>query len=272
MGKKMDLKAYTSANRKAWEEAAPLHRRQNFESLKAAFEVPGHSCLDEIETEMLLTLQVAGKNVAQLCCNNGRELLSVKNLGAAHCVGFDGAEGFITQARALAKAGNIDCAFVCTDIYDIAPEHHRTFDLVTITIGVLTWMPDLPRFFGIADRLLRPGGAMFIYEQHPILDMFKSGTADDPVEWEWPYFTREPYIETTGLDYYSGGTYESEPLYSFTHTMSDVIMSGVDTGFAVEHFKERPKHISNTWYNVEHHEFKLPMSYTLVFRKPGNRA
>ncbi len=95
----MKRKNFTDANREAWDEAAPLHRGQNMESLLAAFRTPGYSCLDEIETERIQALGVAGKDVAQLCCNNGRELLSVKNMGAARCVGFDGAKGFIEQAR-----------------------------------------------------------------------------------------------------------------------------------------------------------------------------
>ncbi len=85
----MDRKNITSANREAWEEAAPLHRAQNMERLISAFREPGYSCLDAVETARLRALGVAGKDVAQLCCNNGQELLSVKNLGAARCVGFE---------------------------------------------------------------------------------------------------------------------------------------------------------------------------------------
>ncbi len=100
----MNRKSFTDANREAWDQAAALHRSQNMESLLAGFRRPGHSCLDEIETERLQALGVAGKDVAQLCCNNGRELLSVKNMGAGRCVGFDAAKGFIEQARELAAA------------------------------------------------------------------------------------------------------------------------------------------------------------------------
>jgi hypothetical protein len=75
-------------------------------------------------------------------------------------------------------------------------------------------------------------------------------------------------VDTDGLDYYGGTTYESKPLYSFLHKMSDVIMGGINAGLAVEHFEERPNHISNTWYNAEAREPQLPMSFTLVLRKP----
>ncbi len=264
----MDNKQIIEANRAAWDEAAPLHRSQNMDDLKAAFSKPGHSCLNEIETGILKELGIKGKDVAQLCCNNGQELLSVKNSGAGRCVGFDGADGFVAQARELAKAGSIECEFVCTDIFEVDEAYDASFDLVTITIGVLSWMPDLGAFFDVADRLLRPGGAFFLYEQHPILEMFYVGKAGDPVDFEMSYFKTDAYVDTDGLDYYGGGTYESKPLYSFIHKMSDVIMAGIDRGMTIEQFQERPEHISNAWYNVEAHEHRMPMSYTLVFRKP----
>jgi len=264
----MNRKDVTSANREAWEEAAPLHRAQNMERLTAAFREPGYSCLDEVETARLLALGVAGKDVAQLCCNNGRELLSVENLGARRCVGFDGAEGFIEQARELAAAGGLACEFVCTDIYEVPADYNTSFDLVTITIGVLSWMPDLPGFLAVAARLLRPGGALFIYEQHPILDMIEPGRAEEPVAWDYSYFRREPFVDLDGLDYYGGETYEAKPLTSFHHRLSDVIMAGLACGLAVEHIEELPGHISNSWYNVERQGPKLPMSYTLVLRQP----
>ena len=265
----MKRKDITSANREAWDEAAPLHRAQNMERLTAAFGEPGYSCLDEVETARLRELGVAGKDVAQLCCNNGRELLSVKNLGAARCVGFDGAEGFVAQARELAAAGGLVCEFVCSDVYEIPADYDSSFDLVTITIGVVSWMPDLAGFFAVAARLLRPGGAVFVYEQHPILLMIEPGKADEPVSWDYSYFHSEPFIETDGLDYYGGGTYESKPMTSFQYSLSDVVMAGLASGLSVEHLEELPGHISNAWYNVERQGPELPMSYTLVLGKPG---
>lgn len=259
-------RAVRAANLEAWDEAAPIHARHNQAQLIEQFEQPGFSCLDEIETRHLEALGVAGKDVAQICCNNGRELLSVKNLGAARCVGFDGAPTFIEQARDLAQAAGLDVEFVCGDVYDIDPAYAQGFDLATITIGVLGWMPDLHRFFGVAASLLRPGGALFIYEQHPILEMLEPGEADTPVKWELSYFNKEPYVEH-GLDYYGGETYDAKPATSFQHTMAEIIMAGVGNGLAVEHFEEHPHHISNTWYNVESAGIGLPMCYTLVLRK-----
>lgn len=262
----MKREAYTAANIEAWDEAAPLHREQNMSQLLADFADPDFLCLEDIEIQILREIDVSGKDVAQICCNNGRELLSIKRLGARRCVGFDGAQEFIDQAVELSQASGSDCEFVCTDIYSLPAEFDGAFDVAVITIGVLSWMPDLRKFFKTVARLLRPKGVIFIHEQHPILDMFAPGSAKDPLEWEWHYFSDEAYIETTGLDYYGGGTYKSKPLYSFTHKLSDIIMAGLDNGLHLEHFEERPDHISNFWYNVEAHEYKLPMSFSMTFR------
>ncbi len=262
-----DIRQITTANRAAWDEAAPIHQRHNQAALLEAFREPGYTCLDAIERVRLEALNVVGKDVAQICCNNGRELLSVKGMGAARCVGFDGSEGFVSQGRELADAGGLDAEFVCTDIYDIGDEYAANFDIVTITIGVLGWMPDLNGFFAVVAKLIRPDGALFFYEQHPILDMVEPAEADAPIVWELSYFNKEPYVETEGLDYFGGEKYDAKPVSSFSHTMSDVIMAGVNNDLAVEHFEEFPHHISNTWWNVEASGLGLPMCYTLVLRK-----
>ncbi|MGF1610314.1 MAG: class I SAM-dependent methyltransferase [Kiloniellales bacterium] len=263
----MKREDYVAANRAAWEEVAPLHRSQNQARLLEAFRRPGHSWFGEIETAVLNEIGVAGKAMAQLCCNNGRELLSVKNMGAGRCVGFEQAEGFIAQARELAAAGGIDCDFVCGDVHAIPAEYDGAFDLVFITIGVLSWMPDLGAFMAVPARLLAPGGQFLIYEEHPIVQMIAPGKADDPVVWESSYFREAPFVDSDGLDYYGHGAYEAKPNYCFLHKLSDIVTACLDSGLAIEHFVERPEHISNTYYNVETQGPRLPMSYTLIARK-----
>ena len=75
-------------------------------------------------------------------------------------------------------------------------------------------------------------------------------------------------VESDGLDYYGGGTYKASPNYSFQHKLSDIFTCAIEAGMGrIEHFREHPDHISNTFWNVEKQGPELPMSYTLVFRK-----
>jgi len=260
--------AYIQANLTAWDEVAPIHARHNQTELLKRVCQPEFSVLDETATAHLKRLGTNGKRVAQVCCNNGVELLSCKALGAAGCVGFDGAQGFVDQGKELAAAAGTDVEFVHCEAHEIPSEYHSCFDIVMITIGVLSWMPDLDRFFSEIKKLLAPDGTIFVYEHHSILVMFEPGKANDPINWELSYFREEAYIDESGLDYYGGESYEATPNASFSHKMSDIVMGGINSDLTLEYFEELPKHISNTWWNVEHSGVGLPMSFVMVFRKP----
>ena len=92
-------KKYSEANRTAWNEAAPIHRKTRPVDLNEFFSKPGASLLDPVETGILKSFGLDGKTVAQLCCNNGRDLISIVNIGAKSGTGFDISDGFIEEAR-----------------------------------------------------------------------------------------------------------------------------------------------------------------------------
>ena len=257
---------YVAANRAAWNEVAPVHARYNQERLRAAFRRPGYSCLDAVETALLQELGVEGKDVAQLCCNNGREILSVKNLGAGRCVGFDFSARFLEQARDLAAAGGIACDFVETEVTAIPRAYDAAFDLILVTIGVLGWMPDLGAFFAVPARLLRPGGQMLIHEQHPVLCMFESGDPVDPPRLRHSYFQQGVYEDLDGLDYYGGSDYGARPNYWFPHKLSDIVTAALGEGFELIHFEERPD-ISDAFPELGKAAIRPPMSFTMRLRK-----
>ncbi len=268
----MELNDYTSANRAAWNQVAPIHAEHNFESLLASFKQPGYTCLDRVATAMLNRIGVAGKAVAQLCCNNGRELLSIKNMGAGRCVGFDIADDFIAQARRFADAGKIECEFARTDVYAIPASYDAHFDLVFISIGALGWLPDIRGFFSIVARLLKPRGTLFIYEQHPILVMFEGYDKDEPPPLRHSYFQSKPFEEKSGLDYYGFTSYDAPTSYWFHHKLSDIVQAILDHGLALEHFREHAHDISNMFAHIEQMRIKPPLSYTLAAVKKRVRS
>ncbi len=105
--------SFTAANREAWNQAAGYHKAHpQYQKLLDNFSQPGYSILDNIETEILFNIDIENKSVIQFCCNNGREILSVKNLSAGRCVGVDQSEEFLRQAQQLASIGEIDCEFI----------------------------------------------------------------------------------------------------------------------------------------------------------------
>ncbi len=259
---------FTDANREAWDEVAPMHEKANQSRLLDAFSDPEYNALDDHCLDRLKEVGIAGKSVAQLCCNNGRELLSLKNLGAGRCVGFDASAAFIEQALELAKAsGHTDVEFVTTDIYEIPPDQAGPYDIVMSTVGVIGWMPDLKGFFEVFGRLAKPGGHIFIEEIHPVLMMYEEGEGDEPSYLKYSYFKDDPWVETTGLDYYEGTEYESSPHYSIQHTLADITMAGIEEGFALKHFSEFGYDISEFCADLEDAEALPPMGMTMVWQK-----
>ncbi|MGH1481604.1 MAG: class I SAM-dependent methyltransferase [Geminicoccales bacterium] len=262
---------YIEANRQGWNAAAHHHKASaRYETILEGFKQPGYSCLDDILTERLLKLGVAGKDVAQLCCNDGCELLSVKNLGAARCVGFDQAGGFLEQARAFQAAAGVECDFVETDIHEIERSYDASFDITLITIGVFGWMPDVKRFVGVASRLLRPGGVVCIYEQHPIVNMMEPyEVPGDPTKLVHSYFKETPFEDEEGFMYDGSASWKGPKKYWFVHTLADIMTALLDEGLAIEAFEEYPHNISSAEFNIYNdQEAQLPQSYMLGARKP----
>lgn len=263
---RLDGHEAVQANLAAWEEVADIHAGHNQAGLLTAFAQPGYSVLDPSSERIFADLGLPGKSVAQLCCNNGRELLSVKNLGAGRCVGFDGSAAFVAQAQALNDVAGQDCEFVAGDIHAVPSEYDGAFDILYVTIGVLTWMPDLRAFFDVAARLANSGGQFLIEEQHPILNMIEPGGPDDPVEWRYSYFQKDPFAEE-GLDYYGETRYAAATHYAYQHTLGDIINASIGAGFEVLRLEEGPEHISNAWYNVEKQGPTMPMRFDLLLGK-----
>lgn len=255
---------YIEANRHAWNQVAPIHADANQARLLLGFTQPGFSTLDVYITEKLRQVGTQGKAVAQLGCNNGCELLSIKNMGAGRCVGFDIAEEFIKQAQALNEAAQLDCEFVASNIYAIAHSYNQTFDLIYISIGVLSWMPDINAFFAVVTRLLKPQGNLIIYEMHPFLNMLDAPSeTENPLQISLGYFNQMAQEDITNLDYYRGTQYEALPKYWFAHTLASIMTALIANGIAIAAFDEYAHDISEMFKSLEQYQ-KIPLCYILV--------
>ncbi len=264
------LKKYTEANREAWNEVIPRHQQAAKEKWDQAYSQPGFVRLNDDELAQLRRIRLQGKAVAHLCCNNGVELLSLKNLGAAECVGFDISDLAIQEAQERAGRCHIDCQYVRSDVYEIPPEYENRFDLLYISAGGLGWLPDLNLFFARAAALLQEDGYVFIHEAHPFTEMLPvdSTKGADVLRIIEPYFKSEPYIEYGGLDYVGGTQYHSDkPLYWFVHTLSDILMALIENQLAIEHFSEYETDISAGHKRLEQARAGVPLSYIMIGRK-----
>lgn len=258
---------FHEANRLAWNAGEPHHRDAVFDLVLHKLKTPGLSCLDEYALQGLAKLGFQGKSVAQLCCNNGREVMSLVKLGASRGVGFDISDTFIEQGRELAEKSGIKCELVATDIQDIGAEYFGQFDIVVVTVGALGWMEDLTLFFGKVVDLLRANGDLFVYEQHPFTEMLDLQAAVEAPRLTCDYFRTEPYRDTGGLDYYSGKFYDSPPAFWFVHTFSTVLQACIDQGLIIAGVEEFEHDISNNWPELAKADLRMPLCYQLTARK-----
>ncbi len=97
---------YSEKNREAWNEAASVHRKNRKVDYTVLFKNKKYSMLDTTLSSLLGKISLSGGTVAQLCCNDGRELLSIVNTTAVSGVGFDISDEFITEASAIRYIGS----------------------------------------------------------------------------------------------------------------------------------------------------------------------
>ncbi|MBH5318434.1 class I SAM-dependent methyltransferase [Paenibacillus sp. GSMTC-2017] len=265
----MNIKTYTESNRNAWNEVNPIHQKHNPINFKEAFRTEKFNTLDDHITQTFLKIGLEGKNVAQLCCNNGREVLSLVNLGARCGTGFDISDHCIEEAKELAEISGLPCTFIRTDVYEIDSAHVSQYDLLYISIGALTWLPDLHKFFSIASTLLKKDGRLVIYEMHPMLNMLAledEPEYEDPMKIAHSYYKSDPWISNSGIDYVGNTTYESQTNYSFSHTLASIINAVAQSGIHITKFEEHAHDISCIFPHLEK-EAKLPMCFTLIGKK-----
>ena len=260
---------YINGNKAAWEEAfdnrKPSWGEENHIRLKgekfAFFNADMKRELEKIDFQ--------GKTIAQFCCNNGRELLSMANLGIGAGTGFDIAENIIEQARDTAvKAGIDNCSFIACNILDIPENYYNQFDFIFFTIGAITWFEDLTLLFDKVAKCLKSNGLLLINDFHPLLNML-SLPGDDCFDQEnldkfaYSYFRKEPWIENNGQGYMSKD-YVSKTFISFSHTMSGIINALSINGIKTVKLNEYDYDIGMTdAYNSK----GFPLSFILIAEK-----
>jgi SAM-dependent methyltransferase len=263
-----DTADITAKNRAAWDASATHHGQGAYwDELVTGFADPTYSRFDETLADALRTAGVAGAKAVQIGCNNRREVLSLCALGAASCWGIDQSQAFLAQAEKLKAISGHNATFLEADIYALPENTPRDFDLALITIGVLNWMPDLPRFFAAVASLLRPGGCLVIYETHPMLEMFYP-EADDPFKPDTSYFRTAPFIETGAITYDGSTPEDVSESYWFVHTLSAIVQTSLDAKLALTTLREFPHSIREVDYDIyEDQEAQIPMSFLMCATK-----
>lgn len=233
---------YFNGNKQAWEEAFE-HRHAGWgDDMAQRLRSEELPYLLECFRQELRKLDLKGKAIAQFCCNNGREILSAMQLGAAKGVGFDIAENMIAKACETAETAEIPCAFHACNILELGAEYGGAFDLVFFTVGAITWFRDLEALFAVAARCLKPGGALLIHDFHPFVNMLplpgeEPFDPDSPDRVAYSYFRAEPWLEHNSGGYMTAHE-NTHTFTSFSHTMGSIINAIIAAGLRIDSVRE----------------------------------
>src|ERR1035437_9719750 len=135
----MSNKNVFEGNRAAWNQASKYHQKARKSSLLKGFENPDFTIFstdyDNVVVNKLKHINFDGKIIAQIQCQNGRELLSLMKFGVKEAIGFDISDIAISEAEKLAKTAKLSAKFVRTNILEIDDKYNDYFDFIYISEG-----------------------------------------------------------------------------------------------------------------------------------------
>ena len=240
---------WREANRANWDERVALHLRAHSYDLSALR--AGRGALTPIEEAELSS--VDGLRVLHLQCHFGRDSLTLAQRGA-HVTGLDFSGEAIKLARALAAELRLSdrARFVCADLYT-APDaiaEAAAFDRVFVAWGALNWLPDIAGWANVVSHFLKPGGALYLAEFHPIGSVFgaEPTSKGGVLNWSRPYFGHETMIDTAPQTYTGDASrLQSGPTYEWLHPLGEIITALLAAGLQLKWLHE---HDATPWWPV----------------------
>ena len=236
----MSEPVWKAINRAHWDEMVALHlgpRGYDLTSLRA-----GRGRFNAIEEAELWP--VDGNRILHLQCHFGSDSLKLAQRGAT-VVGLDFSAPAIDAARRLAgELGLADRAsFVQADLYDAPAAIPETaaFDMVFVTWGAISWLPDIYRWAQIICHFLKPGGSLYLAEAHPAAMVFDDTALlpDGRPGYFAPYFSREPVVMQEAHDYVDETTTAANATtYTWVHPLGDVISALLEAGMTLDWLHE----------------------------------
>ncbi len=276
---------YLRANRANWDDRAAIHAASPDYEVRSFLDDPAHLS-GVVRFDLARIGDVAGLDGVHLQCHIGTDTLSLARLGA-RMTGLDLSPHSIEEARRLAAAAGPDVDYVVSDVY-AAPDAlgGRTFDLVYVSLGAISWLPSVDRWAQVVAAVLRPGGRLFIRDTHPMLDTLEPDPVTGKPVPSFPYFEHaDPVVWDDDVTYVEAAANSAHRItHTETHTWSHgigetvtaVMRHGMVLTMLEEHdsvpfapFPELMTGDETGEFRLTEHPERMAMSFTLGAVKPG---
>ena len=276
---------YLVANRANWDDRAVIHASSPDYEVRAFVEDP-HFLSGVVRFDRPRLGDVRGLDGVHLQCHIGTDTISVARLGA-RMTGLDLSPQSVAEARALAAAAGADIDYVVSDVYDApAALDGRTFDLVYVSLGAISWLPSVQRWAEVVDAVLRPGGRLFIRDTHPMLDTMEPDPATGRPVPAWPYFEHpDPVVWHDNITYVSPAEDNTHEIthteaHTWSHAIGETVSALLRQGMVLTMLEEHDsvpfcpfpglmtRSEPGEWRMTEHPE-RMAMSFTLGATKPA---
>lgn len=256
----------------AWEIVAAAKYRGELEDHVEFLRGGGHTLLRP-ELEVLADLLLSCRRVIVLQCSHGLDALGLLNLGVREVVGVDISEEMILQAEQKAAALDAAASWQRADVLEAPAELNGTADLIYTGKGSLPWIMDLDAWAATVERLLSPGGRIFIFEGHPLDALWDREAERFQIdERSTGYFAEDPRegpgFPASLLQRVAAGEQVPRLLERFWRP-GQVIDRLLRQGLSLEKFDEHPEVYWNQFPNIPEPTLRLlPHSYSVLARKP----
>jgi SAM-dependent methyltransferase len=239
----VDIRKLHEANRQGWNEGAEAYEVDNEATIEFIRNGGQNFCPPELP--YLENLSTWCKRAIHLQCAGGRDTLSLWNRGAHEVIGVDISDRMIGCAQTRSEALNAPATWFRCDLLDTPSELNGTADLVYTGRGALCWIMDLDAWAGVVHRLLKPGGKLYIFEGHPVSDLWTLEDSTYVLDPEYGSYFQDDIVASSGWpETYIGDLGKPESEHAVKHERvwrtDQIINSILNSGLRLLKFEEHP--------------------------------
>lgn len=258
-----------AANKANWDARAVVHSQSTYYDVGRYIHDP-RAISGVVAWDRQLLGDVAGMDMLHLQCHIGTDTISWARLGA-RVVGLDLSPESLRIARDLSERAGVQVEYVVGNVMEADRLVGRQFDIVYASVGILCWVPDVDGWARAAAASLRPGGRLYLRDDHPVIAMLEpsatgpSGATANvglgvgwtpvgiphgsgvvgfgadlaPLSWTGDYFSND--AERIDSPYtYTGDAIRSTATvsYQWTHSLGAILTALAGQGLRIEQVEE----------------------------------